>query len=265
MHRGTHDPGLWSGWGQDIAIATALGLFLAVIGPYGSYLNGPFWQRLVFQLPCCWTAVAVIGMGVRLAILQFGRGVWLWAAVAGVAAVAMVPVTLINIALAHLLWPFLTRYMTPAKWYGEGLLIAEPASFAFTRLGLYRRERALKRAAVEAQAEASAGARPSLGLLAARAQDVLCLQMEDHYVRVHTARGSHLVLATFGQAQAALDGAPGLRVHRSWWVADPAVASAEFDGRNLRLVLSNGLKAPVARTSVAEVRAKGWLGDTRPE
>jgi DNA-binding LytR/AlgR family response regulator len=83
--------------------------------------------------------------------------------------------------------------------------------------------------------------------------------MEDHYVRVHTASGSHLVLATFGQAQAALEGAPGLRVHRSWWVADRAVAAAERDGRNLRLVLANGLTAPVARSSVAEVRAKGWL------
>ena len=257
MRRGTASQGLWAGWGQDFAIATAIGVFLAAIGPYGSYLNGPFWQRLVFQLPCSWLAVAVIGTGVRLAVARFGRGPLLWIAIAGVAAIAMGPVTLLNILLAAKLWPFLSRYMTPAKWYGEGLLIAEPASFAFAWLGLHRRQRALQRA----EAEASAAVRPALGLLAARPQDVLCLQMEDHYVRVHTAQGSHLVLATFSQAQAALAGGAGLRVHRSWWVADRAVAGAERDGRNLRLILKNGVTAPVARTSVAEVRAKGWLGE----
>jgi DNA-binding LytR/AlgR family response regulator len=83
--------------------------------------------------------------------------------------------------------------------------------------------------------------------------------MEDHYVRVHTPRGSHLVLATFGQAQAVVSRAGGLRVHRSWWVADKALVGIERGGRNLRLVLVNGLKVPVARSSVADVRARGWL------
>lgn len=263
MQWGTTSRKVWAGWGQDFAIATAIGVFLAAIGPYGSYLNGPFWQRLLFQLPCSWVGLAMIGAGVRLALAWFGRGPLLWVAIAGVAAVAMGPITLLNILLAHALWPFLSHYMTPAKWYVEGLLIAEPVSFAFAYLGLRRDERASQ----QAEAEASAAVRPNLGLLAARPQDVLCLQMEDHYVRVHTAQASHLVLATFGQAQEALAGASGLRVHRSWWVADNAVAAAERDGRNLRLVLVNGVKAPVARSSVADVRARGWFmeaGDSPP-
>ncbi len=257
MQLGWRDRSLWIGWGQDFAIATAIGVFLAVIGPYGSFLNGPFWQRLVFQLPCSWLALGVIGTGVRLATTRLRRGPLLWLAVAGIAAVAMGPVTLLNIWLAQILWPFLSRVMTPMKWYGEGVLVAEPASFAFAYLGLHRQGRAVQRE----EAEETAAARPALGLLAARPQDVLCLQMEDHYVRVHTVQGSHLVLATFGQAQQSLEDANGLRVHRSWWVADKAVTFAERDGRNLRLVLTNGLKAPVARTSVADVRARGWLTD----
>jgi hypothetical protein len=256
MQRGATGRGLWAGWGQDFAVATAIGLFLAVIGPYGSYLNGPLWQRLVFQLPCCWLAALLIGAGVRLAAARFGRGSMLWFSVGAVAAVAMVPMTLLNIVMAQQLWPFLSRYMTPAKWYAEGLLITAPVSFVFAWLDLQRRGRVSR----QAEAEASAAVRPSMGLLAARPQDVLCLQMEDHYVRVHTAKGSHLVLASFGQAQEALAGAPGVRVHRSWWVADRAFAAAEWQGRNLRLVLTNGLKAPVARSSVADVRTRGWLG-----
>jgi DNA-binding LytR/AlgR family response regulator len=84
--------------------------------------------------------------------------------------------------------------------------------------------------------------------------------MEDHYVRVHTASGSRLVLATLGQAMAALKGAPGLQVHRSWWVAEQALERAEPQGRNLRLRLVNGITAPVARSAVPQVRAAGWLG-----
>ena len=81
-------------------------------------------------------------------------------------------------------------------------------------------------------------------------------------MRIHTAGGSRLVLATLAQAMAALGRAPGLRVHRSWWVADKAVAGAVAEGRNLRLVLVNGLSAPVARSAVAAVRAAGWLQRT---
>lgn len=36
------------------------------------------------------------------------------------------------------------------------------------------------------------------------------------------------------------------------------------EGRNLRLILTNGLNAPVARASVAAVREAGWL-DRRSE
>jgi hypothetical protein len=252
MRRGESE-GLWGGWAQDAALVTLLGLFLATIGPYGSYLNGPFWQRLVFQLPCCWLACALMGTGVRLAIAQVPPGPALWGTVLAIAAVTMLPVMLINIVLAQWLWPFLGRQMTPLAWYSQGLLIAAPMAFVFAWLGLRRQHRA------ELQSETSANPSPSAGLLGARPSDVLCLQMEDHYVRVRTLKGSHLVLATFHQAQAALQGVPGLRAHRSWWVADSAVARAEHDGRNLRLILTDGLSVPVARSSVADVRARGWL------
>ena len=246
---------LWGGWAQDLAFATALGVFLAGVGPYGSFLNGPFWQRLLFQLPCCWLACATIGLGARLAVTRFPRGPRLWTAVGGIAVAAMLPITLLNMLLAHWLWPFLDRRMTPFTWYWEGLIIALPASFAFVWLGLRR----VGRANLRAEAAAEPQTDPAPGLLKARPEDVLCLQMEDHYVRVRTRAGSHLVLATFGQAMAALAGAQGLRVHRSWWVADGAVAGAELDGRNLRLILSDGLAVPVARSNVADVRARGWL------
>ena len=250
--------GVWGGWAQDLAFATALGVFLAALGPYGSYLNGPFWQRLMFQLPCCWLACATIGFGARLAVSRLPPGASLWAGVCAVAALAMAPVTMLNILMARWLWPFLGPRMTPFAWYWEGLVIALPASFAFVWLGLRR----AGRAGMRAEADAEPQSPPALGLLGARPEQVLCLQMEDHYVRVRTGTGSHLVLATFSQAQSALKEAPGLRVHRSWWVADSAVLRAELEGRNLRLILSDGLAVPVARSSVPYVRSRGWLAES---
>jgi DNA-binding LytR/AlgR family response regulator len=83
--------------------------------------------------------------------------------------------------------------------------------------------------------------------------------MEDHYVRAHTRLGSALILIPLRQAVEELGGLPGLRIHRSWWVARHAVVGSMQDGRNVRLRLANGLFAPVSRGSVAAARAFGLL------
>jgi hypothetical protein len=89
--------------------------------------------------------------------------------------------------------------------------------------------------------------------------DVLALEMEDHYVRVHTTAGSTLVLMRMGDAVAELARVDGIRVHRSWWAARSAVQEVARTGRTVLLRLSNGLEVPVARDRVPELRARGWL------
>jgi hypothetical protein len=90
-------------------------------------------------------------------------------------------------------------------------------------------------------------------------RDLLCLQMEDHYVRAHTARGSDLVLIPLKDAIAELGAIEGPQVHRSWWVARAAVVEPVVSRRNLSLRLSNGLAVPVSRASVVRLRAAGRL------
>ncbi|MET3722123.1 LytTR family DNA-binding domain-containing protein [Sphingomonas trueperi] len=92
---------------------------------------------------------------------------------------------------------------------------------------------------------------------------ILCLENEDHYVRVHTAQGSALVLIRMRDAVAQLEG-QGARVHRSWWVARRALAGAVRQDRNWKLRLVDGREVPVARASVPDLRAQGWLGDEPP-
>jgi hypothetical protein len=91
-------------------------------------------------------------------------------------------------------------------------------------------------------------------------RDLLCLEMEDHYVRAHTALGSDLILMRMRDAVAELDGVEGLQTHRSWWVARAAVEDWSREGSAVRVKLRNGLVVPVARAAVPEVRAAGWLG-----
>uniref|UniRef100_UPI001C2D8C4D LytTR family DNA-binding domain-containing protein n=1 Tax=Sphingomonas bacterium TaxID=1895847 RepID=UPI001C2D8C4D len=94
---------------------------------------------------------------------------------------------------------------------------------------------------------------PSLG------RELLCLEMEDHYVRAHTMRGSTLILMRLRDAIAELDGIEGAGVHRSWWVAKAAVAGVLRRDRATALRLVNGLEVPVARNALPGLRGRGWL------
>lgn len=94
------------------------------------------------------------------------------------------------------------------------------------------------------------------GLLDGR---LLCLEMQDHYLAVHTTAGSELILCRMEDAAREL-GALGRRVHRSWWVAADAVGGAERDGQRLMLCLCDGRRVPVGRTYRDGLRAEGWLG-----
>ncbi|PWC34120.1 transcriptional regulator [Azospirillum sp. TSO35-2] len=96
-------------------------------------------------------------------------------------------------------------------------------------------------------------------------RELLALEMEDHYVRVHTTGGSDLILMRLRDAVAELAGIDGLQVHRSYWVAAAAVAAVERkpDGK-LALRLTNGLRVPVSRTHAPAVRAAGWTEKAVP-
>ena len=94
---------------------------------------------------------------------------------------------------------------------------------------------------------------PALG------RDLLALEMEDHYLRIHTALGSDLILLRLRDALAELGPARGRQVHRSWWVAEGAIASVERNGGRPVLVLRNRLRVPVSKSFREQVKAAGWF------
>jgi hypothetical protein len=244
-------------WAVDLGVGSVCAIFLGLIGPFGSYMNGPAWQRVVFQLACFWPGILLFGSLIRLVLRLRLRPVMTWTSIILGVAILNAPFQIWVASIAVSIWPFLKK-LTPLDWYLQGLITAAPVVLGFTlwiQARLHNRQQAK---------EAGEAPPTAFGLLGAPASAVLCLQMEDHYVRVHSASNSRLVLATLNQAMAALENADGLQVHRSWWVARKAVVRAVIEGRNLRLQLVNGITAPVARSAVAMVREAGWLTNENP-
>lgn len=84
------------------------------------------------------------------------------------------------------------------------------------------------------------------------------LSMQDHYVEVHTDKGSTLILMRMADAIRETEGEAGLQIHRSHWVAMDAIAGmARRDGK-LTLKLKNGTQLPVSRSFVKAVREAGF-------
>jgi hypothetical protein len=238
-------------WTRDLLVATAAGAFLAIVGPFGSYLNGDLPLRLAYWIGGLWIGMAMFALIMRPAMALAPRWHVPRPLAAGLATIiAALPIALLCRPIGLAFWPDIVSHISPLTWYGQTLVIALPLA-----LGYQLHDRRRQKPALAVVPTGSFRDR----LPAHLGRDLLALQMEDHYVRAHTSKGSALILIPLHQAINELRGVPGLRVHRSWWVARAAVVSVVRDGRNLKLRLSNEIEAPVARASVAELRAAGWL------
>jgi len=245
---------------------TVIGVALALIGPFGSF-NDPLSLRLVVWLGFAYIGYAVYspidGLAKRLAP---GLALPAWGLqIAGVF-VASVPMAIAVWVLPRLpdrasmpdLGAAVTQYLYVAVIGGLITLLfavmkrddpAAPAVHAPTSTIT----------PAPSPAPQTTGPRfldrlpPELG------SELIALEMEDHYVRAHTALGNELVLLRMRDAVAELDGLDGRQVHRSWWVARGAVADVKREGRNVRLMLDNGLEAPVSRANVTPLKDAGWI------
>lgn len=230
-------------------LATGLGVVLGVIGPFGSYLNDGLPARIAYWTANLWAGWLLFGVAMSGLMRAAERRRWpMWAwIVPAVMILAVIPAVTSRL-LAVRVWP-VTQQVGLMEWYGQCLLISAIAA----AVSLWVSSALGQRAASAQAADPRDRLPPTLG------REVMCLQMEDHYVRVHTPRGSALILMSMAQAMSGLKGVEGLQVHRSWWVARDAVEGVVEDGRNLRLRLAGGQEAPVARARVAALREAGWL------
>jgi len=88
-----------------------------------------------------------------------------------------------------------------------------------------------------------------------RSADLYAVSSEGHYLRVHTDRGSHLILMRISDAIRELKNADGLQIHRSWWAARAGIADVKREKGRHMLVLKNDEVAPVSRSFLPAVKS----------
>ncbi|TXL74433.1 LytTR family transcriptional regulator [Vineibacter terrae] len=258
-------------------------IVLAMIGPYGTYVDLPLPVRLVYwalSMACGWFLMMGLAMAInRIEPLQ----AW---PVAGRMALAGV---LGGVPMAGIAWTIEALFRRPLPLAAVPELLMNTTvltvvlAIAIGQLVELRLQARAGAAEITAPpsplaepspppAAGPAQEAPTLPVAAAPAgnflrrlppelgRDLLALEMEDHYARVHTMRGSTLILMRLRDAVAELGGGSGLQVHRSWWVARDAVADVERAAGKLTLVLRNELRVPVSKTYREAVRATGWDG-----
>jgi DNA-binding LytR/AlgR family response regulator len=242
-----------------------LGVVMAVTGPFGIYFAAGLPARLLYFITTgvlIW--LQVLAFAALFASLEF-RGRWPIVnrmALAGL--LASVPGTL-EIFILH---SWLVRPIPFAAALEIFPQVAFLTVVISVLVGLFIEQRLhaaadTERARVASMPDVSAKdmalpdffrrVPPALG------RDLLALEMEDHYLRIHTALGSDLILLRLRDALAELGPSRGRQVHRSWWVAEGAIASVERNAGRPVLVLRNGLRVPVSKSFREPVKAAGWL------
>ncbi|MDO6413873.1 LytTR family DNA-binding domain-containing protein [Sphingomonas sp. BIUV-7] len=245
----------------ELLVMAGLGLVLGLLGPFGTFAM-PVAARVGM-----WLVMAIGGYACFRPVIGAGRSLAeqahlpLALAIALACIVAAVPVTLmVAVLFGQGLEPAALTESYPYVLLVGGLATAiqfllfartpAPASYAPP----------ISLAAPTEPAPLPAAPPAFLDRLPPHlCRDLLCLEMEDHYVRAHTTLGSTLILMRMRDAVTEVGGVEGERVHRSWWVARTAVAATLRRERATLLTLSNGLEVPVARDSVALLRSRGWL------
>lgn len=238
---------------RSLTIAAAAALVLTISGAFDT-ADEPFQKRLIY-----WLVVMAAGslwgqMCQRVLARWMGLDERPWLHILALTVAVAVPMSLFVWAATGL---FFQGEMYPLS---ELLLLIVPVvtiTAAVCALIVF-----IGRATpVQTHAHANtAKPAPFLERLPARLRGsrLIAVEAEDHYLRVHTDRGSDLILMRLSDALTELDGLEGSQTHRSWWVARDAVQGARRGDGRATLALDGGLTAPVSRRYARALREAGW-------
>jgi hypothetical protein len=88
---------------------------------------------------------------------------------------------------------------------------------------------------------------------------IVSLSVNDHYVEVTTTRGTTSLLIRLKDAIEEVDRTEGLQIHRSHWVALPAIRQIKRENGSVIAVTEDGSELPVSRTYVPALKELGLL------
>jgi hypothetical protein len=235
-------------FGRSLAIMATLAAFVSLSGAFGTSGISPGLRLVVLEL----AALAVV-LADLVCNLVLDRAPWAKAH-PGLRFAAVSPAVLaggvaFSWALAVLLegsrrTPDIARFVPPAL-----ICFAAVTSIAW----LVKRPIAPKPQPLPADPEFVVRLPHRL-----RGATILAVQGEDHYVRIHTSHGQHMLLMRLSDALDQLVVLDGAQTHRSWWVARRAVTDVKRAHGRAALTLANGVEAPVSRRFSRLLRAQGW-------
>jgi LytTr DNA-binding domain len=247
-----------AGFARVLAVAAAAGVFLAFVGAFGTG-SAPIGRRLAYWLA---TMVLTTLAGTAIFAPAYLSG---WVETRPIlktsilALVVSLPVTVLVWALGPLFFPEQLSWDPKALLgYFPPVVLVAAVMTAIVHMVI---DRMMVRSAITHAA--FPGAAPARFLerlpLKLRGGELYAVEAEDHYLRLHTSKGSDLILMRLSDAVAELEGLEGAQTHRSWWVAKAAVTEARRgDGRAV-LTLKNGVEAPVSRGFAGALREAGWF------
>jgi hypothetical protein len=232
---------------RDVVLLVGAGLFLAVVGPFGSITANPLTRFLYW--PGVIVGGGVIGISVdELGGRRFANPWTRWA----FDSVVMTPGVCVLVAFASR-WAF---GPFPVRQVFSGLIwqvfVISVAVMGVRQLVQLRRS---PPPAATPQPDAAFRKRLSAKRREAR---LIAVKAEDHYLRVFTDAGEELITARFADALAELAAAPGFRTHRSWWVAASAIEGVRWRRGAGEARLSCDLVAPVSRGEAPALKRAGW-------
>jgi DNA-binding LytR/AlgR family response regulator len=244
-------------WRRVLLFGVAVGVLFSIAGAFGSSPM-PFLLRTPFMvgIAVATTALGVVAHRLARRLPWVGARWERWGLVAGL---------MMSLPAAVVVWVAVRLTVEPGAPPQDILRMlptAAATSIFFCLVAAYRHRSDAEPEVATAPAPAAEPPPPRfLERLPAKLSgaEVWAVEAEDHYLRVHTSRGQDLILMRLSDAIAELDGLPGARTHRSWWVARSAVAQAHRGDGRATLVLKNGVEAPVSRTHAASLRALGWF------
>ena len=238
---------------RGVGVAIGAAIVLALTGAFGTNIV-PLWLRFAYWAPLILAGAVWAHLCSRLTERLIDPDEQPWLTVAALSAATAGPVT-IMVWLATGL--FFEREIYPVDrlvhFIGPVLVVTVAISAVNVFLA--------RPAPVQTHAHpgATAPARfldrlpPKL-----RGATLFAVQAEDHYLRLHTDRGSDLILMRLSDAVAELEGLEGARTHRSWWVARDAVRDVSRGDGRAALTLEGGVVAPVSRRYARALREAGW-------
>ncbi|HEV2676207.1 MAG TPA: LytTR family DNA-binding domain-containing protein [Aliidongia sp.] len=246
---------VWRRAAAELALLGIAGLFMGVIGPYGTDAI-PADIRFVYWVLCI-VGGGAIGVVIDGMLTSRTRSFWLRLALSSL---LMSPlVTLFVMMVGDLV---AKEWVRSPGFFGLlwQVFVVSVAVMAFRALTWRMPRTVIETRTVVAlplpEAEAAFRSRLSARRRAAR---LIAVEAYDHYLRVHTDAGSELVTLRFADALAELAGAHGFRTHRSWWIAADAIETVRWRRGVGEAGLAGGLVAPVSRTHAPALKAAGWF------